>query len=85
MSIIDQIMNPESGLASLPTIDTDTEEAFAPTQTDQELEAILVTDPFPDMSEEEILFWHSDYYDSIQEEKQAKQEAILKEKQVRNE
>lgn len=56
-----------------------------PFQTDQELEAILVTDPFPDMSEEEILFWHSDYYDSIQEEKQAKQEAILKEKQVRNE
>lgn len=53
-------------------------------QTDEEIAKAFGEDPFIGMTDEEILFYHSDYYDELQEQKRQKQEALDKEQQVRN-
>lgn len=54
-------------------------------QTDDELKRAFANDPFEDMTEEEILFYSTPYFQELQEKKKQKQDALLSEQQVRDE
>lgn len=51
-------------------------------QTDDELKKVMAEDPF-DYTDEEILYFHSEYFDELQEKKKKRQDALLAEEQVR--
>lgn len=53
-------------------------------QTDDEVKRAFL-DPDSDLTEEEVLFWATPYFDELQETKKARQEALLMESQVKDE
>lgn len=53
--------------------------------SDRKFEELLKPlSPFDEMTEEEILYYATPYYDELQAKKKAKQEKIKEEQQVRN-
>lgn len=53
-------------------------------QTDEEIAKAFGEDPFLGMTDEELLYYATPYFDELQEKKKLKQEALEKEQQVRN-
>lgn len=53
------------------------------TQNEKDLIHQLTKSPFDDMTDEEIEYYHTDYYDVLQAKKKAHQEALESERQER--
>lgn len=80
----------ENGLASI-TVDGITMEIAVEMkpievriQTDDEIAKAFGEDPFLGMTDEELTYYATPYFDELQEQKKLKQESIEKEQQVRN-
>jgi hypothetical protein len=48
-------------------------------QQDEDLKRVFLNNPFEDMTDEEILYWATPYYDQLQEQKKLRQDAIANE------
>ena len=53
-------------------------------QSDDEVKMALL-DPEPDLTDEEVLFWSTPYFDELQEKKLKRQDVLREEKQLRDE